>query len=75
MGRVRANVHQELGEKLLDLADVLLGICPNCGGWIHKKQLYKLLTIKRGKYYGQRDCMSLDAHDCDYSFLKPGSAY
>lgn len=58
MGRAKAYVHQELGEKLLDLADALLGICPNYDVWIQEKQLYKLLKIKSGKYYGQRDCLS-----------------
>jgi hypothetical protein len=55
---VNASIHRELGVKLLDLADALLAICPNCNVWIHEKQLYKLLKIKKGLNFGQRDCLS-----------------
>ena len=55
---VNASVHKELGDKLLVLADALLAIHPNCNVWIHEKQLYKLLKIKKGLNFGQRDCLS-----------------
>ena len=52
------SVHSLLGEeKLRKLSNNLLGL-PDCGVWIHEKQLYMLLKLPRGKYYGQRDCLT-----------------
>ena len=52
------SVHSLLGEeKLRNLSNNLLGL-PNCGVWIHERQLYKLLKLSSGKYYGQRDCLT-----------------
>jgi len=52
------SVHSLLGEeKLRNLSNQLLGL-PDCGVWIHEKQLYTLFKLPRGLYYGQRDCLT-----------------